>query len=253
MALGGFTQMGGTSVLSRLHGLSVDSAVSLRVVTATGELITASNHSHPDLFWALLGGGGGFGIVIDGVFRVHPAPPKVTSLSLSWAWKTNSHPDCGAEVLKHWRDIMRSIPREWGMYVVANGGPGYFTRGAHRDILGRDPVLKRIAELRESDAQLLRGYYRRILGYKLRKTMADFHAEQPTGVLSFAGMFAGPKDAAAAAIAPLLEFKPECQLRYFVEDKGELTGKDKPILVEHDSLHDYEVRSLLSPTPLLAA
>jgi FAD/FMN-containing dehydrogenase len=68
----GYTLGGGTGWLSRAFGYAADSVVSAHVVTADGELVTASAHQNPDLFWALRGGSGNFGVVTALEFRLHP-------------------------------------------------------------------------------------------------------------------------------------------------------------------------------------
>jgi FAD/FMN-containing dehydrogenase len=68
----GFTLGGGTGWLSRAFGYAADSVISAQVVTADGELVTASAEENPDLFWALRGGSGNFGVVTALEFRLHP-------------------------------------------------------------------------------------------------------------------------------------------------------------------------------------
>lgn len=68
---------GGFGAWGRLHGLTCDALVSAEVVSASGEVVVASEDSHPDLFWALRGAGGGnFGVVVSAVFRTVPARPR---------------------------------------------------------------------------------------------------------------------------------------------------------------------------------
>jgi FAD/FMN-containing dehydrogenase len=77
--IAGLTLGGGFGWLMRKHGLAVDNLVSVDLVTADGELIHASDHENPDLFWALRGGGGNFGVVTSFEYNVHPVGPTVFS------------------------------------------------------------------------------------------------------------------------------------------------------------------------------
>jgi hypothetical protein len=77
---GGYVAGGGHNPMSGYYGMAADNVEALNVVTADGRFVTASNTSHPDLFWALRGGGGStFGVVTSVIVRAHPKIPIVTS------------------------------------------------------------------------------------------------------------------------------------------------------------------------------
>lgn len=102
----GLTLGGGLGWLRRRHGLSCDNLLSVEIVTATGEVLRASNDEHPDLFWALRGGGGNFGIVTSFEFRLHPVGPEVYMAAPIYAMED------AAEVYRGFRDIMTEVPDE---------------------------------------------------------------------------------------------------------------------------------------------
>jgi len=74
----GYTLGGGMGWLARKYGLSTDSVNRFEVVTAEGEIVTASAAENPDLFWALRGGGGNFGVAAAFEFTLHQVGPMVT-------------------------------------------------------------------------------------------------------------------------------------------------------------------------------
>jgi FAD/FMN-containing dehydrogenase len=85
--VGGFTLGGGFGRLTRKYGLAVDNLVSAEVITADGQIRTASADENSDLFWGLRGGGGNFGVVTDFEYRMHPFDRNVLSGTIVWPFE----------------------------------------------------------------------------------------------------------------------------------------------------------------------
>lgn len=83
--VGGFTLGGGFGRLARTYGLAVDNLVGAEIVTADGQTRIVSAANEPDLFWAIRGGGGNFGVVTQFVYRLHPFDRNVLSGSIGWS------------------------------------------------------------------------------------------------------------------------------------------------------------------------
>jgi FAD/FMN-containing dehydrogenase len=112
----GLTLGGGVGWLMRKHGLTVDNLLAVEVVTAEGERLRASEE-HPDLFWALRGGGGNFGVVTAFEFRLHPVGPTVLAGPILWDASD------AREVLRAYRDFLRTAPDELGTVVRFGTAP----------------------------------------------------------------------------------------------------------------------------------
>ena len=113
----GLTLGGGIGWLSRSYGLTSDNLVAADVVTADGELVYASEEEHPELFWALRGGGGNFGVVTSFEFQLHPVGPEVLTFQLF------HHLDDAREVLRAYRDVMADAPDELACYPMLLHAP----------------------------------------------------------------------------------------------------------------------------------
>jgi hypothetical protein len=107
----GLTLGGGIGFLMRKHGLAVDNLLAAEVVTAESSVLQASADEYPDLFWALRGGGGNFGVVTSFRFALHPVGPTVMAGPVFWA------ADDTADVLRFYRDFAAEAPDELGSVV----------------------------------------------------------------------------------------------------------------------------------------
>ena len=110
----GYTLGGGLGWVSRLHGLATNSVLAFEVVTGDGELVRADQVSEPDLFWALRGGGGSFGVVTAMEFSLYPLTEAYAGMI---AWPA----DRGPEVLRAYLELTRDLPDEmtaWARFLT---------------------------------------------------------------------------------------------------------------------------------------
>jgi len=114
--IAGLTLGGGHGYLTRKHGLTIDNLLEADVVLADGRFVTASEQEHEDLFWALRGGGGNFGIVTSFFFRAHPVH-MVYAGPIFWDIKESPH------VLQWYRDFLPNAPEELSSFFSLNTVP----------------------------------------------------------------------------------------------------------------------------------
>ena len=113
----GLTLGGGFGWTTRKFGLTVDNLISADVVTADAKLVRASDNENDDLFWALRGGGGNFGVVTSFEFKLHPLGPEVLSGLIV-------HPfDKAGELLPEFRRIAKEAPDELTTWIVIRKAP----------------------------------------------------------------------------------------------------------------------------------
>lgn len=112
----GLTLGGGMGYLRRKWGLSCDNVLSAEIVTAEGEVITANKNQNEDLFWAIRGGGGNFGVVTSFEFQLHQLGPEIYGALTIYPFED------ATSVLRNWRDFALNAPDEvtidayiWGM------------------------------------------------------------------------------------------------------------------------------------------
>jgi FAD/FMN-containing dehydrogenase len=115
--VGGLTLGGGEGWVRRKYGLTVDSLRSATVVCADGSVHVASADNDPDLFWALRGGGGNFGVVTHFDFDAHPLGPIVAFAGVMYSTRD------GGEILPRWRDHIADAPDEVTSVAVAISMP----------------------------------------------------------------------------------------------------------------------------------
>jgi FAD/FMN-containing dehydrogenase len=113
----GLTLGGGFGYLTRRFGWTVDNLEEVEIVTADGEVRRAAPNEHEDLFWALRGGGGNFGVVTRFTFRLHEIGPEVTAGVVVW------DVDEAAEVLPVYRQLAEEAPRELALGLVIRFAP----------------------------------------------------------------------------------------------------------------------------------
>ena len=115
--VGGLTLGGGMGWLTRKFGLSIDNLAAAEVVTADGRVLPASAAEHPDLFWAIRGGGGNFGVVTSFEFGLHELDPAVQVGLFFWGL------DQGPEALRLGRDITAAMPPDINAVLGAVNAP----------------------------------------------------------------------------------------------------------------------------------
>lgn len=113
----GLTLGGGFGWLTRRHGMTVDNLLSVNVVTADGTARVASATSEPDLFWALRGGGGNFGVVTSFEFQLHPVGPELYAGLVVYPFAQ------AQKVLRAWRDFNTGSPDELSVWAVLRKAP----------------------------------------------------------------------------------------------------------------------------------
>ena len=132
----GLTLGGGMGWLTRKYGLSIDNLVSAEVVTADGRVLRAAADEHPDLFWAIRGGGGNFGVVTSFEFALHEVDPVVQFGLFFWPL------DQGPQALRLAREITAAMPGEINAVAGAlNAPPAPFVPEQHHFAPGYGLVL----------------------------------------------------------------------------------------------------------------
>lgn len=143
--MGGLTLGGGVGWLIHRAGLTVDNLLSAEVVTADGRTLGVSADEHPDLFWALRGGGGNFGVVTGFEFRLHELSPLVYLGMLFWGLEHSS------EALRLVPDVAAALPRDAGLLLAAGlrAPPAPFVPARHHGVPGHALLIAGFGSARE--------------------------------------------------------------------------------------------------------
>jgi FAD/FMN-containing dehydrogenase len=115
--IAGLTLGGGFGYLTRRFGWTVDNLLEVEMVTADSRVLRANESDHPDLFWAVRGGGGNFGVVTSFTYRLHPLGPKIVGGIIAWP------ADRAKEVLELYREATMSAPRELTLVLAMRFAP----------------------------------------------------------------------------------------------------------------------------------
>ena len=125
--IGGLTLGGGMGWLSRQAGLAIDNLESVEIVVADGRVLRASEQENPDLFWAVRGGGGNFGVVTEFEYRLHEVGPMIQFAFLFW------EAERGTEALRAIRAAVPELPRSCNVILGAlDAPPAPFVPAEHR-------------------------------------------------------------------------------------------------------------------------
>ncbi len=115
--IAGLTVGGGFGWLTRKYGMTVDNLISVEMVTVDGDLIRASEDQNADLFWAIRGGGGNFGVVTQFEFKLYPVGPEILAGLIVFPF------DQAKQVLTKYREFVESAPEELNVWVVLRKAP----------------------------------------------------------------------------------------------------------------------------------
>jgi len=140
VAMGGYTQGGGHSPISRMFGLAVDNLLEVEMVTVYGTVVIANENEtrfvnddgsfttqdNTDIFWAIRGGGGGtWGIVTKFTFKLHPAAPQFVNFICDFKLQQADGTMVAHETLQKVLGIIQNkLPKEWGGYFIVNADRG---------------------------------------------------------------------------------------------------------------------------------
>ncbi len=115
--IAGLTLGGGFGWLTRKYGLTIDNLVSAEIITADGNKLTVSESNRPELFWAIRGGGGNFGVVTQFEFKLYHVGPEILAGLIVYPFRQ------AKEILRQFRDFIESAPQELNVWAVIRYAP----------------------------------------------------------------------------------------------------------------------------------
>ena len=115
--IAGLTLGGGFGWLTRKHGLTIDNLLSAKLILANGQEVSASEQENPNLFWAIRGGGGNFGVVTQFEFQLHQFGPEVLAGLLVFPMEQ------APQILQRYRDFVATAPEELNVWLVLRKAP----------------------------------------------------------------------------------------------------------------------------------
>jgi FAD/FMN-containing dehydrogenase len=141
--IAGLTLGGGFGWLTRKYGMTVDNLLSVEIVTVDGNILRASEKENSDLFWAIRGGGGNFGVVTQFEFKLHPVGPEILAGLLVFPFKQ------AKSILQQYRDFIQITPPEFNVWVVIRKAPPlpFLPENVH----GKEVVVLAICVVSEFD------------------------------------------------------------------------------------------------------
>jgi FAD/FMN-containing dehydrogenase len=209
----GYTLGGGHGWLAREHGLACNSVVAVELVTADGKLVRTDHENEPELFWALRGGGGNFGVVTALELELFPVPELYAGM-LAWPWERT------ADVLHAWREWVPGLPGEMGTWARILQVPPL--PDIPEPVRGRQLVVVEAAYLGEGDAgsELLR---------PLRELGPELDTCAPAPPASLGHLHMDPEDPVPfAASGQLLDQLPAAAIDAVIAAAG--PGSGSPLL-----------------------
>jgi hypothetical protein len=215
--VGGFTLGGGFGRLNRKFGLTIDNLKSAEITTADGQTRRISEEEQPDLFWAIRGGGGNFGVVTEFEYQLHPFPLEVLSGTVVWPIEQ------AREVLDFYAEWYAGLSDE--LYV----GPAMMTTPEGQGVLGMEVVYAGDPVTGEKELAPLLGVGRPIENgvdlkdYMVMQTQEDALAHH--GIRSYAknGMV---KETTPAFVDAMIEaYRPDPRIAMFSHTAGGAVGR----------------------------